>query len=245
MTERFWYRRAQPGIGGDRMTERFWYRGQSRARITVSKCFAGPSARRWLVGCALVLPIASTVACRGAAPVIPNRWRLALTPASFSQTISLQQHVQVEQAGRNVEFEAVLDITPDTVTLIGLAFNQRVFTLKYDGVKLQESRSKMLPREVQAADVLSDMQLALWPSEAVRSALPTGWALRDSSGSDSGSDSDSGSGSGSGSGTRVLSERDTVRTTITYTANPRWTGTITLENKQYDYRLVIRSAVSN
>ena len=196
------------------MTEFFWY-----------------GARRWLVCPALLLAIASTTACRSASAPTSSRWRLALTPASFSQTISLQQHVQVEQAGRNVDFEAVLDITPDTVTLVGLAFNQRVFTLKYDGVKLQESRSKMLPSEVRAGDVLSDMQLALWPTEAVRSALPAGWVLRDSS--------------GSGSGTRVLSERDTVRTTITYSADPRWTGTITLQNKQYDYRLVIRSAVAN
>ena len=145
----------------------------------------------------------------------------------IAQTISLQQHVEVSQSGRNVDFEAVLDITPDTVTLVGLAFNQRVFTLKYDGVKLQETRSKMLPREVQAGDVLSDLQLALWPTEVVRSALPTGWTLRDSS------------------GTRVLSESDTVRTTISYSAMPRWNGTITLQNKQYDYQLVIRSAVSN
>ena len=175
----------------------------------------------------LLCASALTAACHSGATAVPNRWRLALTPASFAQTISLQQHVEVEQSGRNIDFEAVLDITPDTVTLVGLAFNQRVFTLKYDGVKLQESRSKMLPREVQAGDVLSDLQLALWPTEAVRSALPAGWTLRDST------------------GLRVLSESDTVRTTITYTATPRWSGTITLENKQYDYRLVIRSAVSN
>ncbi|MEP6832156.1 MAG: DUF3261 domain-containing protein [Gemmatimonas sp.] len=175
----------------------------------------------------LLLFMSFTCACHSAAPPAPNRWRLALPPASFAQTISLQQHVQVEQAGRNIDFEAVLDVTPDTVTLVGLAFNQRVFTLKYDGVKLQESRSRMLPREVQAGDVLSDLQLALWPTEVVRSALPTGWTLRDSI------------------STRVLSERDTVRTTITYSATPRWTGTITLQNHQYAYRLVIKSAVQN
>lgn len=175
----------------------------------------------------LLLALALVAACRGATPPATNRWRLALSPASLAQTISLQQHVQVEQGSHNVDFEAVLDVTPEMVTLVGLAFNQRVFTLKYDGVKLQESRSKMLPREVQAGDVLSDLQLALWPTEVVRSALPTGWTLRDSS------------------GTRVLSESDTVRTTITYSAVPRWTGTINLQNKQFDYRLVIRSAAAN
>ena len=215
------------GWGQSRQNDRTLLVGGFGVRVVKMTEFFWCGARRWLGCVPLLIALTSITACRGPAPAGPSRWRLALTPASFANTISLQQHVQVEQAGRNVDFEAVLDITPDTVTLVGLAFNQRVFTLTYDGVKLRESRSKMLPREVQAGDVLSDMQLALWPTEVVRSALPGGWSLRDSS------------------GTRVLLESDTIRTTISYSADPRWTGTITLENKQYNYRLVIRSAVSN
>ncbi|MGV3708142.1 MAG: DUF3261 domain-containing protein [Gemmatimonas sp.] len=165
--------------------------------------------------------------CRRPAQELPDRWRLALSPAAFGQTLSLQQHVQVVQGEHNADFEAVLDITPDTVTLVGLAFSQRVFTLKYDGVKLQESRSRLLPNEVHAADVLSDLQLALWPTEAVQRALPAGYTLRDSS------------------GTRTLFEGDSLRSAITYTGTPRWAGTITLQNAQYHYRLTIRSAVAD
>ena len=72
---------------------------------------------------------------------------------------------------------------------------------------------------------LSDLQLALWPTEAVRAALPAGWTLADSA------------------STRVLSEADTVRTSISYSNTPRWSGTISLNNQQYDYHLTIRSAV--
>lgn len=154
-----------------------------------------------------------------------NRWRLALAPSAFPETLSLQQQVKVEQAGRTVDFDAVLDISPDAVTLVGMAFNQRVFTLKYDGKTLQETRSAMLPREVQGGDVLSDLQLALWPTDVVRAALPAGWSLADSA------------------STRVLSEADTVRTSISYSSAPRWSGTISLNNRQFDYRLTIRSAV--
>lgn len=176
----------------------------------------------------MVLTLLSPLpACRHSAPPTDiNRLRIALSPAAFPQSISLQQHVEVAQGGKSVDFEAVLDVTPEAVTLVGLAFNQRVFTLKYDGVKLQESRSKMLPREVQAGDVLSDLQIALWPADAVRSALPVGWTLKDSEGQ------------------RVLSQSDTARTTITYSATPRWSGTITLQNHQCDYRLLIKSAVT-
>ncbi|MEO7997774.1 MAG: DUF3261 domain-containing protein [Gemmatimonadaceae bacterium] len=175
----------------------------------------------------VLILVSPASACRSSAPPTDiNRLRIALSPAAFPQSISLQQHVEVEQGGKSVDFEAVLDVTPEAVTLVGLAFNQRVFTLKYDGVKLQESRSKMLPREVQAGDVLSDLQIALWPADAVRSALPAGWILKDSEGQ------------------RVLSQSDTARTTITYSATPRWSGTITLQNHQYDYRLLIKSAVA-
>lgn len=165
-------------------------------------------------------------ACRRSPPPLDNRFRIALSPAAFPQAISLQQHVEVEQAGKTVEFEAVLDVNPQEVTLVGLAFNQRVFTLRYDGQKLAETRSRMLPREVQAADVLSDLQLALWPADVVRAALPAGWTLKDSAAE------------------RVLSQSDTIRTVIGYTGTPRWTGNISLANKQYDYRLLIKSAVA-
>lgn len=167
-----------------------------------------------------------TVACHRPDSGDPNRLLLQLSPSSFLQTISLQQNVQVEQGGQTVDFDAVLEVSPTAVTLVGLAYNQRVFTLRYDGRKLQETRSRMLPREVQAADVLSDLQLALWPAEAVRAALPAGWTLSDSTGH------------------RELAERDSVRTSITFDSMPRWAGTITLHNWQYDYRLVIRSAVA-
>ncbi|MBC8088909.1 MAG: DUF3261 domain-containing protein [Phycisphaerae bacterium] len=156
---------------------------------------------------------------------MPNRWRLALSPASFPEVLSLQQQVKVEQAGRTVDFDAVLDVSPDMITLVGMAFSQRVFTLQYDGRQLQETRSPMLPREVQAGDVLSDLQLALWPAESVRTGLPEGWALVDS-------DSN-----------RVLSQGDTIRTSISYSSTPRWSGTISLNNQQYNYRLTVRSAV--
>lgn len=174
----------------------------------------------------MLVALTSAGACRGrAVPAQPDRWRLALPPAAFMESVSLQQRVKVEQAGRTADFDAILDISPETVTLVGMAFSQRVFTLQYDGQKLKETRSRMLPPEVHAADVLSDLQLALWPAQAVRSALPAGWTL---------SDSDT---------ARVLMQADTVRTTISYSGTPRFVGTISLASKQFDYRLTVHSAV--
>lgn len=166
-------------------------------------------------------------ACSGrpAAPP-PDHLQLALAPAGFAQRITLQQRVHVERDGREVDFEAVLDIGPDSLTLIGMAFGQRILTLRFDGARLVESRSPMLPREVLGADVLSDLQLALWPEDAVRAALPSGYTLRDAD------------------GVRVLAMGDEEIATISYDGSPRWIGRVTVNNKQFAYRLVIQSAAA-
>jgi len=166
-------------------------------------------------------------ACRGAPPDQPDRLKLALSPASFGQALSLQQQVHVEYADRTVDLDAVLVITPDSLTLVGMAFGQRMLTLRYDGVTLHEQRNPMLPRDVHGADILTDLQIALWPGEALRAALPPGWTL---------SESDT---------LRTLQKNSREMITVSYDAVPRWKSVVTLRNLAYNYRLVIRSATED
>ena len=170
------------------------------------------------VGAAMLLFL---IAC--APRTTSNRLRVALSPASFSGTISLQQHVHVEMPGREADFDAVLEISPLEVTLVAITFGQRLLTLRYDGIKLTESRHPMLPAEVQGSDILSDMQLALWPEAAVRATLPPGWNITDSLGHRA----------------IVRGEREIVE--ITYGAIPRWNSLITIHNIEDNYRLEVRS----
>jgi hypothetical protein len=173
------------------------------------------------------LALAILSACRGAPPPQPDRLELQLSPASFGRALSLQQQVHVEYAKRSVDLDAVLEIAPDSLTLVGMAFGQRMLTLRYDGVTLHEQRHPMLPGDVRGADILTDLQMALWPAEAVRTALPSGWTI---------SDSDT---------LRTLAKNAREMVTITYSAVPRWKSTVTLRNLEYDYRLVIRSAAED
>jgi hypothetical protein len=165
-------------------------------------------------------------ACQSAPRYQRDRLTLALSPASFGQALSLQQQVHVEYTDRTVDLDAVLDIAPDSLTLVGMAFGQRMLTLRYNGIELKETRHPMLPRDVRGADILTDIQMALWPGDAVRAALPAGWTLTDS---------------------------DTLRTflhdaqpqvTINYDAVPHWAARVTMRNLRYDYRLVIRSVAA-
>ncbi len=157
------------------------------------------------------------------APAPVARLNLKLAPAALGATISLQQHLTVERNGRIDELDAAIEIDDKRVDLVGLAFGQRVLTLHYDGKELTTWRHLMLPAQVRAEDVLEDMQLALWPVEAIAAGLPTGWRVEEA-----------------GLLRRLYLNGELV-TTIAYSAKPRWIGTIKMNNLRYNYRLTIES----
>jgi hypothetical protein len=158
-------------------------------------------------------------------PAPPARLGLKLAPAALGETVSVQQHLTVERKGKTDELDAALEVDPAHLELVGLAFGQRVLSLGYDGNKLTSWRHLMLPSQVKAEDVLEDVQLCLWPAEAIAQALPPGWEVQD------------------WGLQRTLTLNGEVVATISYSAMPRWSGTITLDNLRYQYRLTIQSAL--
>ena len=159
-----------------------------------------------------------------AAPVTPSsRLGLKLSPASLGESISLQQHFKVERDGRNDELDAALEVDAEHIELVGLALGQRVLTLHFDGKNVQTWRHVMMPSQVRGEDVLDDLQLTLWPADAIRQALPAGWRLEDNG------------------LRRTLLSDDVPVTVIDYSGQPRWSGTVELNNLRYRYRLTIQS----
>lgn len=161
--------------------------------------------------------------CAGV-PQAPARLGLRLPPAALGAAISVQQHLTVERPGGTNDLDVALEVDATHVGLVGLAFGQRVLSLDYDGQALHEWRHPMLPAEVRAADVLEDLQLTLWPADAIAKALPAGWRIDDQG------------------LTRVLRRDGQVIETITYGGMPRWQGRAVLDNVRYHYRLTIESA---
>ena len=174
------------------------------------------------------LALAAALAGCASAPPPPARLGLKLPPAALGETISVQQHLKVERAGRTDDMDVALQVEPEAIDMVGLAFGQRVLTVHYDGKEVKEWRHVMLPRQVRAEDVLEDMQLTLWPVEAVARALPPGWLIAEE---------------GRGGGLlRTLYLGDEPITKIAYSGQPRWSGTVVLENLRYKYRLTIQFA---
>ena len=156
-------------------------------------------------------------------PAPPVNLHLQLAPADLGAVIALQQHLKVQRNGRTDDLDAALEIDDKSLHLVGLAFGQRVLSLDYDGKNLSAWRHFMLPEQVRAEDVLQDIQLTLWPLAAINRALPAGWYMQEHELQ------------------RTLLFNDSVVCLITYSAMPRWSGVVQLENLRYHYVLTIES----
>ena len=152
------------------------------------------------------------------------RLGLMLLPDSLGEAISVQQSLRVERDGRIDHLEVALEVDPERLQMIGLAFGQRVLRLSYDGRNLQTWRHLLLPSQVRAEDILEDVQLTLWPAEAIRQALPEGWRIEETG------------------LRRTLRLNDRAVMLIEYSDPIRWRGKVELLNLRYHYRLIIRSA---
>lgn len=172
-------------------------------------------------GATLALLLLAGCAAQKTAPV--SRLGLKLAPAALGAAISLQQHLKVERNGRIDELDAAIEVDATHVEMVGLAFGQRVLTVSFDGKELKTWRHAMLPKQVRGEDVLEDMQLALWPVEAVAAGLPAGWRVEEK-----------------GLQRRLYLGQELV-TTVAYSGQPRWNGTISMNNLRYNYRLTIQS----
>ena len=179
--------------------------------------FKAMPRRLAVAACALLL-----AACASVPP--QARLGLKLAPAALGTSLSVQQHLKVERNGRTDDLDVALQVEPEAVDVVGLAFGQRVLTLHYDGKELKSWRHMMLPAQVRAEDVLEDIQLTLWPAEAVAAALPAGWRVSEEG------------------GRRTLFLDGEPGMHISYSDAQRWSGTVVLENLRYRYKLTIQFA---
>lgn len=123
-----------------------------------------------LAGCATPPPAAIT----------PEPPLLRLAPAALGRTLNAQQALVVTAPGRAPQrAEALLEADAQAVRLAVFGLGQTAARLEWDGRELHEQRAPWWPAAVSGARILNEMQLSLWPAEAVRAALPAGWTLED------------------------------------------------------------------
>ena len=111
------------------------------------------------------------------APAAHATPQLRLAPALLGRPLNLQQHLTLRAPARNQQLDVLLEADARHVQLGLVAMGQVAARLDWDGTTLTESRAPWWPQEVSGARILSDLQLTLWPVDAIQAALPSGWRL--------------------------------------------------------------------
>ncbi|MFZ5442798.1 MAG: DUF3261 domain-containing protein [Myxococcota bacterium] len=115
-------------------------------------------------------------------PPPPAEFALRLSPASLGRELQLVQRITVLRGDERRSFDAQLEADATVVRIAAVALGQTVASLSWDGTTLAQQVSTHVPPAVTAARILSDVQLAWWPAEAIRAALPGGFSLLDEAG---------------------------------------------------------------
>ena len=134
---------------------------------------------------ALALTCALLAACTSRGPAtkpLAELPPLRLAPAALGKEISLQQKLAFVRGEQRRELDALLEVDAGEVRLLAMAMGQSGVRLSWDGERLDEQRAAWLPAQVRGERVLDDLQFALWPLEAIRAALPSGWRVEETEG---------------------------------------------------------------
>ena len=183
---------------------------------------------RLILATGLAIALLATTGCVSVSEVpdmsdvqatVLERPKLRLAPVALGRTLALQQQLTVTHGEQTHRLDALLEVDATEVRLIVQAVGRSALRLSWDGVELQETRANWLPPQLAGERVLSDLQLAYWPAEAIAAALPAGWTLE------------------ADATHRLLREGDVVVTEVRYPSAQR----IEIEQRRDNFRLDIES----
>ena len=108
--------------------------------------------------------------------------RLKLAPATLGRVLAVQQQLRFTRKDGRDTVDALLEVDAHEVRLALLKAGQLALRLRWDGQRLDQWRAPWFPATMDGERILSDLQMALWPTPAINSALPSGWRLLDAAG---------------------------------------------------------------
>jgi hypothetical protein len=137
-------------------------------------------------GLALALALTAALAgCAASPPLGPNETRIAPGivfaipgPEALGQSLAATQLITAHVRGTTLGFESHIEITKQTIDLVGLdPFGRRALTIHWrDGVISSET-APWLPDRIRPANILADMAITYWPEDAVQAGLSASGAM--------------------------------------------------------------------
>lgn len=140
--------------------------------------------RRTLMGCTLLVSLLGCASAPAPAPTgtesAAGALHVALPASALGCRLAVQQQLTVQPPGQSAQMlDALLEVDEQHVRLALFHMGQRIGLLDWDGQQLHTDLSRWWPQQLKPQQVLSDMQLALWPAAAIARALPQGWVLEE------------------------------------------------------------------
>jgi hypothetical protein len=129
---------------------------------------------------ALIAAFSLMTGCAVLAPRPADPGLFLVPPSAAGRSASLTQSVRMtSDKGASFETLAAVEVEPRWLRVAALGpMGNRIMFLEWDGQRYQEQRDPHLPAEFPLKVVLRDLELALFPAAAVRSALPSDdWTL--------------------------------------------------------------------
>ncbi len=103
---------------------------------------------------------------------------LALAPAALGCSVAVQQRLTVELPGRPaLQLDALLEVDAEAVRLAFFLMGQGMGSMVWDGRQWVQQLSSHWPVQLAPQQVLSDLQLAFWPTLAVQQAFQAPWRV--------------------------------------------------------------------
>lgn len=177
-----------------------------------------------LMTVALLAACGTTPAVRGTAAAA-QAWPL-LAPSTLGSTLSASQRLRAAYADQELSLDCAIDVTAGRITVIGLApAGPRVFTVNYDGQRVESETSAGVPAALKPERLLNDLQLALWPKAALERAFDhSRWRLAEPD-----------------PRTRRLLRDGTLVAEVHYADADPWSGRLWLVNFDGGYSLAVES----
>lgn len=156
-------------------------------------------------------------------PAPEPEFGLRLSPASLGRELMLSQRVTVVRGDERKSFDAQLEVDASAVRIAAVAMGQTIASLSFDGKSLEQRVSAHVPPAVTASRILSDVQLAWWPADAIRLGLPPGYSLEEEGGK------------------RSLLQHGALFASVTYEGTPPAWKRVRLTQHRFGYLLEIES----
>jgi len=155
-----------------------------------------------------------------------------LSPASFGKNLSLTQSIEFQYQGETRELLTQSEFSKQQLVVVGLTTTgTRLFTISYDGERLNSEGYSEITENLQPKYMLADIQLSLWPVEIVNQQLQSSsicFRKKQCSFTESADKLQ-----------RTLVQNDETILTIRYLSTPHHKSKIELTNRLRQYQLTI------